>query len=85
MRFRLFWRLPLHYRKCGGKSFGQFIVCPKAVNLRGILACATCARLVCHSVPDSWNGWVEPISLSDDDNNDRFATTKLMIKLLTMS
>ena len=36
-------------------------------------------------MPDSWNGWVEPISLSDDDNNDRFATTKLMIKLLTMS
>ena len=30
MRFRLFWRLPLHYRKCGGKSFGQFIVCPES-------------------------------------------------------
>ena len=30
LRFRLFWRLPLHYRKCGGKSFGQFIVCPES-------------------------------------------------------
>ena len=51
------------------QTFGQFIVCPEA------------SEFAWH-MPDSWNGWVEPISLSDDDNNDRFATTKLMMKPL---
>ena len=51
----------------GRQTFGQFIVWPEG------------SEFAWH-MPDRWNGWVEPISLSDDDNNDRFATTKLMIK-----